>query len=122
MNLKERARDLRKNPTEAEKKVWSKLRNRQLENYRFYRQFVIGCYIVDFICRERNLIIEIDGGQHCESKEDYIRTAFLEDKGYKVIRFWNNEVIKNMDGVLNKISEDLKTLTPTLSLKEEGER
>ena len=102
------ARKLRNNMTEQEKKLWYYLRKRCLNNNRFRRQYPIGNYIVDFICREKSLIIEIDGGQHSESNiKDYdkTRTLFLESKGYKVIRFWNNEIDKNIDAVLEKILE-----------------
>lgn len=97
-----RARELRKNSTEQEQKLWKLLRDRQLKNYKFRRQYPIGEYIVDFICREKHLIIEIDGGQHNTETNiayDNQRTVFLESKGYKVIRFWNNDVDNNIEGV-----------------------
>ena len=106
--MKEKTRYLRKNQTDAEKLLWRHLRNRQIANSKFRRQHEIGSYIVDFICIEQLLIIEIDGGQHAEQiTYDAKRTAYLETQGYNVIRFWNNDVINDMDAVLNKIYEIL---------------
>ena len=102
------ARNLRKNSTKEEKIVWQILRNRQFFNLKFKRQVPIGEYIVDFLCEERKLIIEIDGGHHnsAESIEyDKKRTIFLNSKGYQVIRFWNNEINENIDGVYEKLLE-----------------
>ena len=105
-DLRERARYLRKNMTEQERKLWSILRNRQFHNYRFMRQYIIGNYIVDFVCCEKKIIIEADGGQHSEAETyDDNRTAFLNSKGYKVVRFWNNEIQNNLEGVYNKLEE-----------------
>ena len=113
---------LKINQTDAEKRLWSKLRNRQLEGYKFYRQYNIGSYYADFLNRETKLIVEADGGQHgIEIVKDEIRTAFLEKHGYKILRFWNNEILSNTEGVLTVIANELKALTPTLSLKGEGE-
>ena len=94
--------------TPQEKKLWSIIRNRQFFGYRFRRQFPIGQYIVDFICREKKIIIEIDGGQHNKNTNihyDNIRTKYLITKGYKVIRFWNNDIDKNIKGVYEKLKE-----------------
>jgi len=86
--------------TEAEKVLWQHLRNRQMENCRFRRQMVIGAYIVDFCCPETRLIIELDGGQHQENQEyDKNRTAWLESQGYTVLRFWNHEVLQQLNAV-----------------------
>jgi very-short-patch-repair endonuclease len=104
------ARDLRQKFTDAEKALWMKLRNRQLEAVKFRRQQPIGSYIVDFISFERKLIIEIDGGQHNEEmtkERDEERTMRLEERGYRVMRFWNNEVLTNAEGVLERIREAL---------------
>ena len=102
-------RHLRKNPTDAEQKLWSCLRRKQLHGYRFRRQRPIGPYIVDFVCLEVSLIIEVDGGQHAEQIEkDEARTSFLEKEGFRVIRFWNNDVLVNTDGVLDVILQDLQ--------------
>lgn len=106
------ARTLRKNPTEVEKKLWSKLRSRQLQGLKFRRQQTIGPYVVDFINLEEKVIIELDGGQHNEEKninKDLVRTAFLEKEGFKVLRFWNNEVNNNLDGVLSTIVKAIET-------------
>ena len=102
------ARKLRKNSTKEERLLWSLLRNRQLYNLKFKRQFPIGDYIVDFVCEEKKLVIEIDGGQHNEDKniiKDLERTKFIESKGYVVVRFWNNEINKNIAGVYEKLVE-----------------
>ncbi len=102
--LKHRARTLRKNMSSAENRIWYFLRNRRLNGYRFVREFAIGPYIADFVCREKKLIIEVDGGQHMGAVEyDNRRTKFLEKEGYSVIRVWNNEVFKNTRGVLESI-------------------
>ena len=92
-----RAKELRKQSTDAERLLWSRLRNRSLLGLKFKRQSPIGRYIVDFVCRERNLIIEIDGGHHQELQaSDEIRTAFLISCGFRVIRYWNNEVLEDV--------------------------
>lgn len=104
------ARELRKNQTPQEKKLWNILRNHQFYGYEFRRQYPIGDYIVDFICREKKIIIELDGGQHNEDKNiisDIKRTEFLNSLGYKVIRFWNNDINNNIDGVFNVIKNEL---------------
>ncbi|MEE9210952.1 MAG: endonuclease domain-containing protein [Kiloniellales bacterium] len=105
----ERARTLRGNPTGAEKALWRRLRQRQVENARFRRQQPIGPYVVDFFCPERNLVIEVDGGQHAlQAKQDTFRTRWLEQRGHRVLRFWNNEVLENIDGVVVRIAEELR--------------
>ena len=104
----ETARTLRKNSTEAEKLLWSRIRNGALENYKFRRQHPIAPYIADFFCVQRKLIVEVDGGQHTP-EADKDRSLFLEKAGFKILRFWNNEVLENIDGVLLKILEVLKT-------------
>ena len=105
-NLTENARKLRKNQTDAERVLWRHLRTRNLMNLKFKRQVPIGDYIVDFLCYEKNLIIEVDGGQHAEQQVyDQKRKKWLESQGFKVIRFWNHDVLKNLDGVAEKILE-----------------
>ena len=107
------ARKLRKNSTEEERKLWSILRNRNVLNLKFKRQFPIYKYIVDFCCEEKKLVIEIDGGQHNESEnieKDIERTKIINAEGYKVIRFWNNEINENIEGVYLKLLEELKNL------------
>ena len=104
-----RTRALRKNSTDAENHLWYFLRSRHLQGFKFRRQYAIGCYIVDFICIKKKLIIEIDGGQHTQALEyDANRTAFLEAKGYTVLRFWNNNVFSDIDGVLTVILDTLR--------------
>ena len=91
--------------------MWYYIKNRQVNNYRFRRQVAIGNYVVDFLCPEKKLIIELDGGQHNEDKNiayDNERTKYLNNFGYKVIRFWDNDVFKNMKDVLEKIYEELE--------------
>lgn len=102
------ARTLRKQQTPQETKMWSFLRNHRYKNLAFKRQHPIGNYIVDFICLEKKIIIEIDGGQHNEPSNieyDRQRTAFLETKGYKVIRFWNSDIDKNIEAVFLEIDK-----------------
>ncbi len=104
------ARKLRRDSTYAEQKIWWHLKNKQLDGARFRRQRVVGCYIVDFICIRKKLVIEVDGGQHNvkEGKEkDGVRDQWLASKGYTVLRFWNNEVLENIEGVLEEIKRHL---------------
>ena len=113
-----RARQLRIRQTDAETKLWHRLRNRQIAGCKFVRQEPIGRYICDFVCRERKLIIEVDGGQHSGAKKDAIRDCSLVQADYCVLRFWNNEVLGNIEGVLQMIERkllDQGPLTPTLS-------
>ncbi len=104
MALTDLARKLRKNQTDAEKILWRQLRGRQMLQYKFRRQFPIDPYIVDFVCLDLKLILELDGSQHIEQAEaDLTRTGFLNQCGFEVIRFWNNDVFENLDGVLESI-------------------
>jgi len=106
--LLNRARELTKNPPEAERKLWAHLRLRQIGGYKFRRQHPLGPYIVDFVCIEKKLIVEVDGGQHDEKRShDAIRDRWLEEKGFKVIRFWNNEVLRHIDIVEEVIESEL---------------
>ncbi|MGB9368956.1 MAG: DUF559 domain-containing protein [Xanthobacteraceae bacterium] len=100
-----RSRELRLNQTNAERKLWWRLRNRQIGGCKFVRQEPIGRYICDFVCREHRLIVELDGGQHAESKTDKVRDAYLSVRNYRVLRFWNNDVLKNIEGVLQTIHD-----------------
>jgi very-short-patch-repair endonuclease len=94
--------------TEAERVLWAILRRKQLEGHRFRKQVPIGKYIVDFACLEKGLIVEVDGGQHAINQDDdKTRDAWLEREGYRVLRFWNNDVLSNRNGVLQRISEAL---------------
>jgi len=87
--------------------LWSKLRARQIEGCKFRRQAPIGKYIVDFVCHEKRLIVELDGGQHAENCEtDRQRDKWLGEQGYKVLRFWNNDVLTNIEGVLETIKSN----------------
>ena len=115
----ERARVLRRSLTAAEFALWTRLRSRQLGGFKFVRQEPIGRYYVDFVCRERRLIIELDGGQHAENPEDRQRDHALCALGYRVIRIWNNDVIENLDGVLQTLLSELEKqpLAPALSRK-----
>ncbi len=104
------AKELRANQTEAEQIIWKHLRAHRFENYGFRRQYPIeDKYIADFVCLEKMLVIELDGGHHTEQQEyDKARSEFLEKKGFNVIRFWNNDIMSNLEGVLTLISEQLK--------------
>ena len=107
-STKHKAVQLRKNPTPAERKLWSRIRRDQL-GVTFRRQHAVGNFIPDFVCIEKKLIIELDGSQHLEQQEyDEERTKYLNSLGYKVIRFWNNDVMKNMDGVIAAIIHALE--------------
>ena len=105
------ARDLRSNPTGPERFMWNLLRTRRLAGWKFRRQAPIGPYIADFFCPDAKLVVELDGGQHqSQSKYDDDRTRWLEEQGYQVLRFWNNEVLGQSDAVLQTI---LKALSPS---------
>jgi len=103
------ARMLRVNQTDAETVLWNRIRNRQIDGNKFVRQVPILGYICDFVCRERRLVIEVDGGQHNESAADAVRDRRLMDEGYRVLRFWNNDVLGNTEGVLTAIQIELST-------------
>ena len=108
--LKRFARDMRNSPTNAEHILWQHLRMGQIDGHRFLRQRVVDNMIVDFVCRGRKLIIELDGGQHDQERDaDNLRTQRLKRRGYRVLRFWNNEVVNNIEGVLYTINQSLKT-------------
>jgi very-short-patch-repair endonuclease len=98
-----RARTMRGAPTDAELRLWRLLRDRRLNGVKFRRQVPVGHYIVDFLCVGAKLIVEADGSQHAESLRDNIRDAYLANQGWKVLRFWNNEVVQNREGVLETI-------------------
>ena len=97
------ARPLRRNATDAEQVLWQRLRNRQVQGLKFRRQATIGPYVADFICVEAKLVVEADLGQHDEV-HDAARTAFLESRGLRVLRFWNTDILTNPDGVLEAIA------------------
>jgi len=105
------AHALRRRMTDAEKRLWAALRGRGLVGYKFVRQLPLGNYIVDFVCRYPKLIIEVDGGQHdWRAHKDELRTQWLETHGYRVLRLWNNDVLQNPNGVLERIIEVLEQL------------
>ena len=107
------ARRLRRNQTDAERLLWSKLRANQMDGAKFRRQFSLPPYVADFCCEAARLIVEVDGGQHAQSGEaDQARTEFFERRGYRVIRFWNSEVLGNIDGVLEEISRCVASPSP----------
>jgi very-short-patch-repair endonuclease len=101
------ARRLRVNQTDAETVLWNRIRNRQVDGHKFVRQLPIAGYVCDFVCRESRLVVEVDGGQHSESAADVIRDRRLSEEGYRVVRFWNNDVLGNIDGVLVTIQTEL---------------
>jgi very-short-patch-repair endonuclease len=106
---------LRRDSTDVERAMWARLRNRQLTGAKFRRQASLGPYVVDFLCIETKLIVELDGGQH-SAEADAPRTAWLSGQGYRILRFWNNDVAENVEGVLAVIADVLegegkKTLT-----------
>jgi very-short-patch-repair endonuclease len=102
------SRRLRTNSTDAEAKLWKHLRARQIDGCKFVRQAPVGPYFCDFICREQKLIVEVDGGQHANSQRDNIRDRYLIGNGYRIVRFWNNDVLGNIEGVVSTISAALR--------------
>ena len=125
-SLSSNARALRTNSTDAECCLWYYLRNRRMSGYRFRRQMPVGSYIADFVCLRARLIVEIDGGQHAEFLlDDLERTRDLAHRGFRVIRFWNNEVLQRTEAVLESILEALIQACPhpdPLPQAGEGER
>ena len=117
-----RARGLRSRMTDAERKLWFLLRNRRLGQTKFRRQVPIGPYIVDFLCFESRLVIEVDGGQHAESLPDKKRDRWFAANGFRVLRFWNNDVLSNPDGVYATIAVALSRVNPSPLAGEDAER
>jgi len=116
-----RAKQLRQQPTDAEIRLWSRLRRKQLDGLRFRRQAPIEPYIVDFFCPEAKLVVEVDGGQHAEQQDyDDRRTRWLEERGYRGVRFWNNDVLANTEGVLGEILRAVGESPPSLTLPLQG--
>jgi len=115
------ARRLRRNQTDAERTLWFRLRDRRLRGWKFRRQVPIDNYVVDFCCEAARLIIELDGGQHTE-QGDRIRTAALEKQGYLVLRFWNNDVTRNTNGIVESIIDTLSPNPPHPNPLPNGER
>ncbi len=102
-------RELRNNPTGAERHLWTYLRRRQMLGHKFRRQHVIGPYVVDFVCLEKKLVVEIDGSQHLDQERyDQRRSRFLQEQGYRVLRFWNNQVLLQVQVVLRAIEDAIE--------------
>ncbi len=126
----QQARHLRKNDTEEEYRLWSDLRGRRLNGYKFARQIPLGPYVIDFLCRDRLLIVEIEGLQHAASQSDIIRTRWLNEHGYSVLRFWNHEITRERRAVLETIlaalegrifaRDDILRFYPAIQLTEGG--
>ena len=110
--LRERAKQMRSAPTEAEDRLWQILRAKRLAGFKFKRQLPIDHYIVDFACPKQRLIIEADGGQHAESGTDARRDAYFRAQGFRVLRFWNNDIFNNEEGVLTSILDALQAPLP----------
>ena len=116
------AKRLRRDSTDVEHIIWRHLRAGRLQGVKFKRQQPIGRYIVDFVCFERKLIIELDGGQHANAIEkDAARTQWLESQGFAVLRFWNNEIMNNIEGVLMRVMEALSPSPQPSPIEGEGE-
>ena len=113
-----RAKQLRREMTIAERKLWGAIRGSRFEGAKFRREQPIGSFIADFVCQEHRLIIEADGSQHSDSRSDERRTAFLESKGYRVLRFWNNDILNNLDGVAQVIAAAISTPHPARAAHE----
>ena len=119
--LTETAKELRTNSTDAESLLWQRLKAKQLDGLKFRRQEQIGRFIADFVCYEKSIIVEADGGQHAlEKKKDEERTQWLNSQGFTVLRFWNNDVLTNIEGVLEVIR--MRCCTPLPSPLPQGER
>ena len=102
-----REHELRANMTDAERRLWAALRGRRLRGFKFRRQHRLGPFIADFVCIEHRLVIEADGGQHADNAADDRRTAWLQARGWRVLRFWNNDVLTNTEGVQESILQAL---------------
>ena len=121
--LLDKARAMRTTSAKTEACLWARLRNRSLAGFKFRRQHPIGRYIVDFVDLENKIVVEVDGGQHASSRTyDAVRDQWLSVEGYKVLRFWDNEVFMNLEGVLQTIRDALVTPHPALSPKGRGRK
>ncbi|AWN50443.1 endonuclease domain-containing protein [Methylobacterium sp. 17Sr1-1] len=116
-----RARTLRRTQTDAERALWSRLRDRRLAEAKFVRQLPIGRYFADFACREAKLVVELDGSQHAECGYDRERDAWLASQGWRVLRFWNGEVARNLTGILETILASIMERRPSPSPRGRGE-
>jgi very-short-patch-repair endonuclease len=105
--MRQRARALRIRPTDAERKLWYALRDRRFAGFKFRRQVPLGPFIADFVCFEERLVIEVDGGQHADSLQDRRRDRWLAANRFRVLRFWNNEVLSNLEGVMTVLAQTL---------------
>jgi very-short-patch-repair endonuclease len=112
-----RAKWMRANPTDAERRLWSMLRDKRMPVFKFKRQLVIAPYIVDFVCLEKRLVVEADGSQHAESGYDARRDAFLRQQGFEVLRFWNADILNNSSGVFDAIFAALLPPHPSAALR-----
>jgi adenine-specific DNA-methyltransferase len=120
---KTHARAMRKNPTDAERVLWKALRFRQAGGHKFRRQMAMGPYILDFVCLEKKLVVEVDGGQHLEQsvvKHDAERAQWLQAQGFRLLRFWNDEVLKETEAVMQRIWSELNAPHPALPHKGGG--
>ena len=125
MRLPQRAnaRNMRHISTDVERKFWWLVRDRRFGGYKFKRQFLIGRYIVDFVCLEAGLVVELDGGQHVgQTVYDDIRDSYLKARGFRVLRFWNTEFLTNRDGVLEALQCQLESPPHPDPLPQQGER
>jgi len=116
--LKQRRRELRRNQSDAERALWAKVRNKQFFGMKFFRQYSIGPYILDFYCPTVKLAVELDGGQHNQSdkrERDAARSEYLKAQGIDVMRFWNNEVLLDIESVLSKVALKVTPLHPPLT-------
>jgi very-short-patch-repair endonuclease len=118
--LRERAKSMRSQQTPAEHRLWRILRAKRLAGFKFKRQLPVDCYIADFVCLKRRLIIEADGGQHSGSARDGQRDAYLNAQGFRVLRLWNNDIFENEEGVLTSILDALQAPLPNPSPAEGG--
>jgi very-short-patch-repair endonuclease len=116
------ARRLSRDQTDAERALWFRLRDRRLNGLKFRRQMPIASYVVDFCCETSRLIVELDGGQHAASTADAARTAVLEAQGYLVLPFWNDDALKNTDGVIESILATVRQVPPHPNPLPNGER
>ncbi|HUL22309.1 MAG TPA: endonuclease domain-containing protein [Thermodesulfobacteriota bacterium] len=117
LTLKQRRRELRRNQTDAEKAFWAKVRNKQFFGIKFFRQYSIGPYIVDFYCPTLNLAVELDGGQHsqrCNWEYDATRSEYLRTQGIDVMRYWDNEVLLDIESVLSNLALKVTSSIPPL--------
>jgi very-short-patch-repair endonuclease len=122
MKLTELAQKLRDDSTDAERLFWSRVRRHALCGHKFKRQVPIGNYIVDFVCFDSKVIVELDGGQHANDADDQIRDTWLQGEGFRVLRFWNNEVLTNIDGVVEMVLKNLSPSPRPSPIKGEGVR